>query len=122
MKKLLYTCPCCGYRTFSDMPGSYKICHVCFWEDNLVQLLNPWFVGCPNEPSLAEAQENFVWIGASDARGKQFVRGVLPGDEKDPKWRLAEEADHAFARRPCDIEDEEIRKLGVLYYWLRNPM
>ncbi|NIP43329.1 MAG: hypothetical protein GWN61_14025, partial [candidate division Zixibacteria bacterium] len=35
---MIYTCPCCGYRTLDDPPGSYDICGICFWEDDTVQL------------------------------------------------------------------------------------
>ena len=34
----LYPCPCCGYLVFDEGPGSYAICPVCGWEDDLSQL------------------------------------------------------------------------------------
>ncbi|MBO0846033.1 MAG: hypothetical protein J2P22_11530 [Nocardioides sp.] len=33
-----YPCPCCGYLVFDEEPGSYDICAVCGWEDDLSQL------------------------------------------------------------------------------------
>ena len=34
-----YACPCCSYYTFEEKPsGTYYICPVCYWEDDIVQL------------------------------------------------------------------------------------
>lgn len=120
MAKQLYTCPCCGYRTFGQFPGSYDICHVCFWEDDQIQILDPWYAGGANKPSLAAAQQNFQRIGACDKHGKQFVKGVLPGDERDPLWRPATEADRAFAKRPRDIHEQGWNDVDAWYYWRRK--
>jgi anaerobic ribonucleoside-triphosphate reductase len=30
-----WPCPCCGYQVFTGPPGSYEICPVCGWEDDL---------------------------------------------------------------------------------------
>lgn len=122
MTKQLYTCPCCGYRTLSDLPGSYEICHVCFWEDDQVQILDPWYAGGANRPSLIEAQQNFSRFGACDQHGRQFVKGVLSGDKRDPEWRPAKENDRVHVKRPRDIDDQEWDNLDVWYYWRRNPL
>ena len=122
MTKTLYTCPCCGYRTLSDSPGSYEICHVCFWEDDQIQVLDPWFAGGANKPSLVEAQKNFARIGACDENGKTFVKGILPGDEKDPEWRPATEADRGFVKKPRDIAEQEWSNLNAWYYWRSNAV
>lgn len=50
-----FPCPCCGYLTSSE-PGSYDICPVCGWEDDLSQLRFPKMVGA-NGDSLIEAQK-----------------------------------------------------------------
>jgi len=117
MTKKLYTCPCCGYKTLSDSPGSYEICHVCFWEDDQVQLLNPWFAGGANQPSLIEAQANFARFAAFDDQGKQYIKGILPGDEKDPEWRPVTESDRVYVKKPRDIADQELNNLDIWYYW-----
>ncbi|WP_132285335.1 CPCC family cysteine-rich protein [Kribbella sp. VKM Ac-2568] len=36
-----FPCVCCGHLTMSDQAGSFEICPVCFWEDDLVQLRWP---------------------------------------------------------------------------------
>lgn len=84
MSKSRHTCACCGFQTLVEGPGNCGICHVCFWEDDPVQLLDPWYVGGANRVSLAEAQENYVKYGACEQRFKSNVRGVLVGDRKDP--------------------------------------
>jgi hypothetical protein len=73
--KIKVECPCCGYRTLerdAQLPDlcQWNICHVCFWEDD------DWFEGGgANEPTLAEARENFAKFGAIEER---FVRRVRP--------------------------------------------
>jgi hypothetical protein len=91
MTETRYTCPCCGYRTLSSSPGNYDICHVCFWEDDPIQILDPWYQGGANKISLEEAQKNYAEIGASEDRFKSNVKGVLPGDVRDSLWRRAME-------------------------------
>jgi hypothetical protein len=72
-------------RDFRRQPGSYGICKVCFWEDDPVQLLDPWFRGGANTVSLAEAQLNFQKHGASEIRFKKHVRPALPSDVRDSR-------------------------------------
>lgn len=36
-----YPCPCCGHLVHEAPPGSFQICPVCGWEDDLVQLRWP---------------------------------------------------------------------------------
>jgi hypothetical protein len=122
MQTHLYTCPCCGCRTFDGWPGSYEICHVCFWEDDPVQILDPWFRGGANQPSLAESQENYVRLGAMEERFLKNVRGVSSQDERDVHWRLVAETDRKHIRTPADLSDEESQDLNVWYYWRRTAV
>lgn len=55
-----WPCPCCGYQVFTEPPGSYEICPVCGWEDDLSQLRFAAEGGGANELSLAGAQRAFV--------------------------------------------------------------
>lgn len=55
-----WPCPCCGYQVFTGPPGSYEICPVCGWEDDLSQLRFAAEGGGANEPSLADAQQAFA--------------------------------------------------------------
>jgi hypothetical protein len=69
-----YACPCCGFLTLSEGPGSYEICPVCYWEDDDVQLARPDVGGGANSVSLNEARENFRREGVSEPRFKDKVR------------------------------------------------
>jgi cysteine-rich CPCC protein len=120
MKKDRYTCPCCGYVTLSEWPGSYEICHVCFWEDDPVQILDPWFGGGANKPSLVQAQATYVAYGAMEQRFVANVKGILSGDVRDPEWRRVAEYDRRFARAPRDLSKDEHRELSAWYYWRRH--
>jgi len=74
-----YPCPCCGYLAFSGAPGSYEICQVCGWEDDLVQLRDPHYRGGANTPSLVEAQQEFLSTPSLDPQ---------PGiAQRDTGWR-----------------------------------
>lgn len=74
-------CECCGHRTLLDLcPGSYEICPVCFWEDDLIQARDPDFAGGANRPSLSEARRNYEMIGACEERALPHVR--RPADDE----------------------------------------
>jgi hypothetical protein len=68
-------CPCCGYLTLSDLlSGSYEVCEVCFWEDDIVQFDDPDYEGGANTVSLRQAQRNYREFGVSEQRFKTHVR------------------------------------------------
>ncbi|GGY85669.1 hypothetical protein GCM10011613_33190 [Cellvibrio zantedeschiae] len=77
---LKHTCPCCGYKTLDEpAKGTYDICELCGWEDDLVQNEDPDYEGGANGICLREAQHEFL---------KEF-QGA--GEyEKDAEWRLLE--------------------------------
>jgi hypothetical protein len=81
-----YPCPCCGHVVFDEPPGSYDICKVCFWEDDIVQLRWPDRGGA-NRPSLIEAQHNVRTVGAVEERLVQYVLPAGPSEPVDPAWR-----------------------------------
>lgn len=82
-----YPCPCCGYLVFDGPPGSYEICPICFWEDDLVQLRFPRMSGGANRVSLIEAQENYFRDGVSELRFRANVRAAEASDVREPQWR-----------------------------------
>jgi Cysteine-rich CPCC len=82
-----YPCPCCGYLVLDEEPGSYEICPICFWEDDLSQLRWPDSAGCANRPSLIEAQAAFAEIGAIEPRLVPYVRKPRDDYGRDPQWR-----------------------------------
>ena len=112
-----YPCPCCGYLSFDEPPGSDDICGVCFWQDDMVQLRLPLTGGGANDLSLFEAQANYEVHGAIERRFVQHVRPPTDTDARDPLWR------------PLDLNRDSVEGPGpdvgatwpadrtVLYYW-----
>lgn len=77
-----YPCPCCGFLTLDEAPtGTYKICEVCFWEDDGVQFRNPDYEGGANNVSLKQARENFRQRAVSEPRFKANVRPPLAEEQ-----------------------------------------
>ena len=94
----LYPCPCCGYLTFPRF-GSYDVCPICNWEDDIAQLRFPDVVGA-NRVSLISAQRNYAQFGVSNESAKSRVRPALPTDARDAAWR------------PIDLAVDEFEHLG----------
>lgn len=83
-----FTCPCCGYKTFTiPLYGSFSICPVCFWEDDPIQSKEPDYEGGANRVSLIQAQKNFIDFGACEWELKMWVRGPLKNEPKDENWK-----------------------------------
>lgn len=112
-----FTCPSCGFRTLSDSPGSFDICKVCFWEDDPVQLLDPWYAGGANKVSLVEAQQNYREHGVSEPRFKEHVRAPLPTETRDETWRPAVESDRVRVTTPARLGREMPEGDWPWYYW-----
>lgn len=111
-----YPCPCCGHLVFREGPGSYDICPVCFWEDDLVQLRWPDWPGGANKPSLIEAQGNFSKGGSSEARLLEHVRAPASEEPLDDGWRPVNPAlddFEAITTQEAEWPDDRT----VLYYW-----
>jgi len=86
-----FPCPCCGYKTLVENPGgTYAICSVCFWEDDLVQLEDPDYEGGANKVSLKQGQRNFIEFGACEKEMIQHVRKPKIEEERDVDWKILE--------------------------------
>ena len=113
-----YPCPACGFLVFEEPPGSYEICPICFWEDDLVQLIWTDYAGGANDPSLIEAQRTFESIGAVEERLLPFVRKPTATDERDQSWRRFDATrDPLRARVDNDDLGDEAEDPTVYYYW-----
>jgi hypothetical protein len=117
-----FTCPCCGYVVFDEAPGSYLICPICFWEDDLVQLLNPTFSGGANKTSLLEAQRNYKEFGATERRFIKHARKPKASDVKDPTWRRIDAASHYAREFTGSVIVKGTVVLESAYYWRRSAV
>jgi hypothetical protein len=86
MAEASYPCPCCGYLVFDERPGSYDICPICRWEDDLSQLRFVHETGA-NNVTLIQAQANFARVGAKDSAFGTSARKPKPTDRRDESWR-----------------------------------
>ncbi|KDN20012.1 CPCC family cysteine-rich protein [Amycolatopsis rifamycinica] len=111
-----YPCPCCGHRTYTERPGSYEICSVCFWEDDDIQLRWPDRPGGANSLSLIDAQRAYAEMGAMEYRFTGIVRMAAPDEPLDDGWR------------PIDLTVDDFEPMGTghapwpadptaLYWW-----
>lgn len=76
-----YACPCCGYYTLElKPPGTYDICSICFWEDDMVQYNDPDYEGGANTLSLREYQKHFVLTGSGNRKPDRF-------DNRASNWK-----------------------------------
>jgi hypothetical protein len=83
----MYTCPCCGYKSLPrPADGTYELCLVCWWENDQVQLRDPDYEGGANEPSLRQAQRNFIEFGTSDKDLRDQCDDPARYN-RDPDWR-----------------------------------
>ncbi|HHW92920.1 MAG TPA: hydrolase [Clostridiaceae bacterium] len=70
-----YKCPCCGFYTFRErLGGTYDICPVCYWEDDLIQLDDENYEGGANTVSLVQARKNYCLLGACEESCISYVR------------------------------------------------
>jgi Cysteine-rich CPCC len=103
---------------FGSPPGSYDICEICFWEDDVSQL-RFLRMGGANRVSLIEGQRNFAALGVCEIRLASHVRKPERSDEREFEWRPVSEG--------TDNIEEPVRGIGYgstypedltrLYYW-----
>jgi hypothetical protein len=113
-----YPCPCCGYIVFEQGPGSYDICKICFWEDDLSQLRLPTTTGA-NHVNLIEAQANYAQDGVCEIRLRAYVRPPKESERRDPDWRPINEGIDNIEEyiRGADYANTYPKDRTVLYYW-----
>jgi Cysteine-rich CPCC len=116
-----YPCPCCGHVVFTEAPGSYDICPICFWEDDIVQLRWPDLAGGANRASLIEAQQTYQRIGVSEERLVEHVRVARFTEPVDPAWRPFDHTLDAVEHRMSgtDYGKTYSGDPASYYYWLR---
>lgn len=109
-----FPCPCCGFLTFDEPPGSYAICGVCGWEDDHVQLRFPNMSGGANKESLYEAQQ--IWIQRIPIEAETF-----DGFKRDKNWRPLTLTEFNAAA-PTDGQSyfDAAAEDEVGHYWTKN--
>lgn len=113
-----YPCVCCGHLVFDERVGSYEICPICFWEDDLVQTRWPNFAGGANKPSLIECQRNYQTFGACEARLLKHVRPATEDEPVDEGWYpLGPLALDFF--EPIDDSSQPWPEDRIALYWWR---
>ncbi len=118
----MYPCPCCGYGVFSEPPGSYEICQICYWEDDIVQLAFPDSAGGANRCSLIEGQTAFAQHGACESRFKEYVRAPKDEEVRHPSWRSLDPRRDHYLKWDSQTDREKWQTvksspLPSLYYW-----
>jgi hypothetical protein len=113
-----YPCPCCGHLVFDGVPGSFEICPICFWEDDLSQLRFTTTEGA-NDVSLVLGQHNYQVVGACELRFRVGVRPPTSDEPVEPGWRpLVPDQDGIEEPIPgIDYGDTYPGDLTRLYYW-----
>ncbi len=116
-----YPCPCCGYIVFAEPPGSYDICPICYWEDDLSQLR---FVrtGGANSVSLITGQQNYLRFGVCEERFRNIVRPPHANEVRDPEWHIIdpEQDDIEEPVSGLDYGSTYPEDGRALYYWWRK--
>ncbi len=111
---------------FSEPPGSYDICEICFWEDDVAQLRWPNMSGGANTDSLIDSQRNFSEFGAVERRLLEHVRPARADEPIEPGWRPVDPTLDDFEPLPgprspstywSASTTEYPRDSTVLYYW-----
>ena len=115
-----YPCPCCGYLTYDAPPGSYEICPICYWEDDISQLKDPRYAGGANIESLVEAQRNFAANGWCEARVAEHVRPPGKADRRDPSWRPIDPNTDDVVPVTGNLWQGKRIDLERAYYWRRR--
>ncbi|QSB04193.1 CPCC family cysteine-rich protein [Natronoglycomyces albus] len=112
-----FPCPCCGYVVHDDV-GSYMICPVCWWEDDLIQLRWPTLRGGANKPSLVEVRKNYRSSGAygSDPRIVSLTSSYEKIEEKEEGFRAVDVEKDNFEAE-YDQLDPWPEDRSTLYWW-----
>lgn len=74
-----YPCPGCGFLVFNEPIGSFAICPICGWEDDLIQAEDSFYQGGANGISLADHRQEVL---------RKYPVSVREhaGFRRDPTW------------------------------------
>ncbi|WP_051450806.1 CPCC family cysteine-rich protein [Actinospica robiniae] len=112
-----FPCVCCGHLVFEQRVGSFEICPVCFWEDDLVQTRWPDFEGGPNQLSLIECQRNYRALGAVQTRVLKYVRPAADDEPIEDGWFPLGPADLVHFEPVAEDLEPWPEEMTRLYWW-----
>jgi Cysteine-rich CPCC len=104
---------------FDEPPGSYEICAICGWEDDVSQLRFPRMSGGANKVSLIQGQRNFAGDGDSDPWHPPLGRPAAASDVRDRGWRPIDETRDDIEQPVPGVEYGPTYPADYtgLYYW-----
>lgn len=115
-----FPCVCCGHLVMPEKAGSFDICPICFWEDDIVQLAFPMLAGGANAVSLYAGQMSYQKVGASEIRFVKEVRRTGPLEVQEEGWRPWDLSKDVYLRWESANDQELWKKAGngqQLYWW-----
>ena len=106
---------------FDEPPGSYEICPICLWEDDLSQLRFPTTTGA-NHVNLIEGQRNYAETGVCELAMLPHVRPPTSSELRDPEWRLLDESRDSIEEPVSGIDygSSYPEDATRLFYWRPN--
>ncbi|WP_205624492.1 CPCC family cysteine-rich protein [Actinomadura flavalba] len=116
MPTKMFPCPCCGYLAHDSPPGSYAVCPICAWEDDLAQLRWPDHPSGPNGVSLVAAQACFESTGACTMSSHNKTRPPAPSISMDLGFRAIDPSVDGF-EQPGTSDADWPTDRTRLYWW-----
>jgi len=109
-------CPSCGFFTIKDETyGSYQVCEICGWEDDMVQLANPCSGRGANYASLYKNQSQSVEFLPLNIKKHK-------GINRSEKWRPLNNKE--VERYKAELNEKHWFNKGITYeedaYWNKN--
>jgi hypothetical protein len=105
-----FPCPCCGYVVFREPPGSFDMCPICCWHDDLYAL------------QFATTMDNGINpVTLEEAQRSADVRRAAWFHRRDRRWRMIDRSRDSFpewTRRDFTDPWPERKSRDQLYYWL----
>ena len=120
-----HTCPCCGFKSLPEPPGSGGICPICAWQDETDCAIYAADATGPNKTSLIEAQSLFASTSADNRVLYSFGESP-PTYERDSDWRPVDLSIDGFERIDTSLGfigvERKVQSWGARvdqpYYWL----
>jgi hypothetical protein len=110
----IYACVCCGYLNIREPLEGHEICKICFWQDDIFDLVFADKLCSVNRVPLVVAQRNFINFGASEREMRSFTVVPQTDNRKDVSWRTI---DLSIDRFPDLQSVPQLENINGYYYW-----